>query len=204
VTRKQNFFGQLVAAADVVVLFAMFLLAYWVRAKLWRLGYPLLRMPRLRTAEWILTLVFPAWLIAFRYFSLYNPVSYRSASGVISTTIKAHLLASVLMLNALFILRGFGGASRPFLALMIGFSSVGLVAEKLAVALLMRYQWRLRRQSNVWRVLLVGSRTDAENYLEMVREHPEWNLEVVDVISTSRDDAAVRGVSGNLYPTLEQ
>ncbi len=185
-TRKQNFFGQLVAAADLVVLFATFLLAYWVRVKLWRLGYPLLPMSRLRVIDWILALVFPAWLIAFRYFSLYNPISYRSAPGVIPTTIKAHLLASVLMLNALFIIRGFSGASRPFLALMIGFSFVGLVAEKLAVVFLMRYQWRLRRKSNVWRVLLVGSRTDAENYLAMVREHPEWNLEIVDVISASR------------------
>ena len=50
----------------------------------------------------------------------------------------------------------------------------------------------------------MGSRTDAENYLAMVREHPEWNLEIVDVISASRRDVAVRGIGGNLYPTIEQ
>jgi hypothetical protein len=56
----------------------------------------------------------------------------------------------------------------------------------------MRYRWRLQRRSAVWRVLLVGSQTDAENYLELVREHPEWNLEIVDVVSATPDGAAMK------------
>ena len=56
----------------------------------------------------------------------------------------------------------------------------------------MRYRWRLQRRSAVWRVLLVGSRSDAENYLRLVREHPEWNLRIVDVVSASPAGTAIR------------
>jgi FlaA1/EpsC-like NDP-sugar epimerase len=204
VTRKQNFFGQVVGAADVTVLCVTYIAAYSVRAKMWLHGYPVLPIARAGANAWILTVAFPAWLIAFRYFNLYSPITYRSVATTISKTIKANILGAVLMLNTIFIMRGFAGASRALLALMIVFSSVALVGEKLAVIFVMRYRWRLRRPSTAWRVLLVGSRSDAQNYLEMVREHPEWNLEIVDVVSAYRDETGLKGVSGNLYPTIER
>ena len=203
-TRQQNFFGRLIAATDLVVLFASYLAAYSVRLKLWRLGYPLLPISSARASGWIVTVIFPAWLIAFRYFDLYSPISYKSTSSLITASFKAQVLASVLMLNVVFIIRGFTGVSRPLLALIIMFSFVGLVTEKLAVLFLMRYRWRLQRRSAVWRVLLVGSRSDAENYLELVREHPEWNLEIVDVVSASPNGMAVRNSNGDLHSTIEE
>jgi len=192
VTRRQNFFGRIVATSDLAVLFASFLAAYRVRLKLWELAYPVLPIGSVRSSAWIITVMFPAWLIALRYFSLYSPITYKSTARVIGASFKAQVLASVLMLNAVFIIRGFDGVSRPLLALIMVFSFVGLMTEKLAILFLMRYRWRLQRRSAVWRVLLVGSQTDAENYLELVREHPEWNLEIVDVVSATPDGAAMK------------
>lgn len=203
-TRKQNFFGQVVAAADIAVLCATYMAAYSVRVKMWLHGYPVLPINSAGANAWILTIAFPAWLIAFRYFNLYSPITYRSAATIISKTLKANIVGALLMLNTIFIMRGFAGASRSLLTIMIVFSSLGLVAEKLAVIFFVRYRWRLRRPSTAWRVLLVGNRGDAQSYLELVREHPEWNLEIVDVVSTFRDETGVKGVSTNLYPTVEQ
>ena len=145
-----------------------------------------------RAAAWIITVMFPAWLIALRYCNLYNPITYRSTFRVITASFKAQVLASVLMLNAVFIIRGFNGVSRPLLALIIVFSFVGLSIEKLAIFFLIRYRWPLQRRSAVWRVLLVGSPSEAENYLQLVREHPEWNLEIVDVIPAFPDGTIMR------------
>ena len=202
--RKQNFFGRLTAAADLVVLFGAYLAAYWIRRKLWRLGYPMLPIGSVRANGWIVTVIFPVWLIALRHFKLYDPVSYRRGRRMVAATVKAQILASVLMLNAVFIFRGFSGVSRPLLALIIVCTFVGLMAEKLGILLMMRYRWRLQRRSAVWRVLLVGNHADAQNYLELVGEHPEWNLQIVDVVTPSHSGAAIRGASGNLHPTVEQ
>ena len=125
-TRKQSFFGRVVAAVDLVVLFASYLAAYLVRLRIWQLGYPFLPIGNVRVSGWIVTIIFPAWLIALRYFSLYNPITYRSTPRVLLATLKAHVLASVLMLNTVFIIRGFNGVSRPLLALVIMFSFFGL------------------------------------------------------------------------------
>ena len=163
----------------------------------------MLPIDRARANGWILAIAFPVWLIAFRYFNLYNPIAYRSAFRVVITAFKANFAASVLLMNIIFILHGFPGASRVMMAFMISFSFVAMTAEKLTIVLAMRYRPWLRRPSTAWRVLLVGSRTDAENYLQLVREHPEWNLEIVDVISATRDDA-LRSIDGDLYPAIEQ
>ena len=127
--------------------------------------------------------------------ALFQPVQSDQLSDLLRrywASFKAQILASVLMLNAVFIIRGFNGVSRPLLALIIMFSFIGLITEKLAILFLMRYRWRLQRRSAVWRVLLVGSHTEAENYLELVREHPEWNLEIVDVVSATPDGTATQ------------
>lgn len=174
-----------------MVLFASFLAAYSVRFKLWQLAYPVLPPGSLRAAAWIVTVIFPAWLFALRYFNLYNPVTYRSTPRVLSASLKAQVVAAVLMLNAVFIIRGFNGVSRPLLALIVMFSLVGLMSEKIVILFLMRYRWRLQRRSAVWRVLLIGNQADAENYLQLVRQHPEWNLEIVDVVATTPSTKAV-------------
>jgi FlaA1/EpsC-like NDP-sugar epimerase len=192
VTRHQNFFGRLVAATDLVVLFASYLAAYAVRLKMWELAYPVLPIGGVRSSAWIITVMFPAWLVTFRYLSLYSPITYRSIWRVIVRTVKAQILACLLMLNTVFIIRGFSGVSRPLLVLIMMFSLAGLLTERLAIVFLMRYRWRLQRRSAVWRVLLVGSPADAENYLELVHEHPEWNLEIVDVVPASSDGTAMR------------
>ena len=91
-TRKQNFFGRVIAAADLVVLFGGFLAAYSIRRKLWLLGYPLLPIGNVRRNAWIVTVIFPAWLVALRQFNLYNPVTYRRAMRTLAATIKAQIL----------------------------------------------------------------------------------------------------------------
>ena len=203
-TRQQNFFGRVIAATDLAILCLSYLAAYSVRLNLWLLGYPVMPIGGLRASAWILTIVFPAWLIAHRHFNLYSPATYRTISSVFGPAVKAQVVASVLMLNAVFIIRGWSGVSRPLLALVIMFNSISILTEKLALVFVMRYRWRLQRRSTVWRVLLVGSRADAENYLEVVREHPEWNLKIVDVVAASSAGTAVRTDSGNLHSTTER
>ena len=117
-TRQQNFFGRIVAASDVAALMASYLIAYTIRRKMWELAYPVLPIGSARASAWIITVMFPAWLLALRYFHLYNPITYRSTWRVIGASFKAQILASVLMLNAVFIIRGFNGVSRPLLALI--------------------------------------------------------------------------------------
>ena len=118
------------------------------------------------------------------------------------TTFKANFTASALMMNVIFILHGYPGASRALMAMIIALSFAAMTIEKLAIVVAMLYLPRLRRPSTAWRVLLVGSRSDAENYLQLVREHPEWNLEIVDIISATRDES-MRSVDGDLYPAIE-
>jgi len=179
-----------------------YLVAYSIRRRMWWYGFPVLPINSLGANAWLLPIALPAWLIAFRFLGLYHPTINRSAGNLIVRTLKGHLLGSLIMLNTIFIMRGFAGASRMLLALIIAIGGAGLLLEKVAVMCMIRYGGRFRRQSTAWRVLLVGSKSDAENYLELLREHPEWNLEIVDVISASGEET-VRETNGDLHPAVQ-
>jgi hypothetical protein len=64
-----------------------------------------------------------------------------------------------------------------------------LAAEKLSIYGWMKYRSRLRRPTNSWKVLLVGSRADAEKYLGLVLQHPDWNMEIVGIVPASMNGA---------------
>src|ERR1019366_2303298 len=100
--RKQNYFGQIILAADLAVVIGTYLAAHRVRVWMWLSAYPVLPISRARVDSWIIIVAFAAWMIAARYFSLYNPSTYKSVSRVLAASFKAQILAAVLMLNAIF------------------------------------------------------------------------------------------------------
>ena len=69
-------------------------------------------------------------------------------------------------------------------------SVAGLSLERLAVRVLLNqrtmlfvhHQWQ-RAQRRRWEVLLVADAQDADAYLDMVRAHPQWGIEVAAIVN---------------------
>ncbi len=202
-TRKQNYFGQIILTADLVVVIGCYWAAYCARVWIWQSGYPVLPIGRATVNSWIIILAFAACVIVSRYFGLYIPVSYRSISRVLATSFKAQALEAVLVLNTIFVLRGFSGVSRPLLAFFVLIRLLSSSVERLTIVFVLRYGGRLQRRATAWRVLLVGNPEEAESYLNLVREHPEWNLQIVGIVSATENNPSQR-VGGELYSTTEQ
>jgi FlaA1/EpsC-like NDP-sugar epimerase len=202
VTRKQNFFGQLILAIDLIVLMASYMATYWVRARLVRFTPALLPISTLSAYVWLLPILLLSDLIALRYFELYNAITYRSPLKILGALIKTQTLAGLIIFSTMFILTAWG-PSRSMMGLFILVSYLGLAAEKLSIYALMKYRWRLRRPTTAWKVLLVGSRADAEKYLDLVLQHPDWNREIVGIVSASPAGAPESGGHSDLHPTVE-
>lgn len=184
-----------------MVLILCYSAAYRIRVWMWRAGYPVLPIERASTHSWVIIVAFVGWIIAERYFGLYDPITYKSVSRVLSTSFKAQMLAAVLMVNTIFVLRGLRGISRPLLALLLVLSLLSSAVEKLIVVMVIRNRWRLQGPTTAWRVLLVGNQEEIQSYLDLVREHPEWSQEIVDVISVVPKRTAPMIGRGGLPPS---
>lgn len=181
-TRKQNFFGQLILAVDLVVLMASYLATYYARVWLFRFTSLLLPINGLNAYSWMLPILILSDLVALRYFDLYSAITYRSPLKILSALFKTQILAGLITFSAMFILTNWG-PSRSMMALFITVSYVLLATEKLSIYAVMKYRPRLRRPTTAWKVLLVGNREDAEKYLDLVHEHPDWNTEIVGIVA---------------------
>lgn len=202
-TRKQNFFGQLILTADLVVMMESYLATYWLRSRMTHLSTALPPMTAMDNYIWVLPVLVPSWLIALRYFQLYDAITYKSPFKIISALIKTQVFAALILFSAIFVLKSWS-TSRSLLGLFILISFLGFAAEKLSVHVLMRHRWRLRRSTTAWKVLLVGSRADAEKYLGLVRQHPDWNMEIVGVVPAPQNlNGADRNGHGDLYSTAK-
>ena len=134
-TRKQNFFGQLILTADLVVLMESYLATYWLRSRMPALSPSLIPMNSLDTYSWVLPVLVPSWLIALRYFQLYDALTYKSPVRILSALLKTQVFAALILFSAIFILRA-GATSRSLIGLFIVVSFLGFAAEKLTVSCL--------------------------------------------------------------------
>ena len=205
-TRKQNYFVQLIMTADVAILIGSYVAAYLVHSRLERCFPSMLPIYSVRTYAWIVPILIPSWIIALRYFDLYNPITYKSPRKITFAMIRSQVLATLILLSiaSFFLLRSWRGVSRSLLTLFVAISFTGLLMQKLGVHLAIKYRWLLQRSTTSWKVLLVGTRADAEKYLELVREHPEWNMDVVGVVAASLDGELKSTGDGDLYSTTQQ
>lgn len=171
-------------AADLAVLLESYVVAYYLRthtAQDFSLSLPQLGHG-LRGFSWILIIIVPAWIAALQSFGLYEASTYKSKARMALALSKAHLFASLVLFSAVFVLRQYA-VSRSLLSAFVAVSFICFITEKIAARTAIRY--RANRRRDAWRVLLVGEREDTLSYLNLVREHPDWNVEIVGVLESA-------------------
>ena len=128
--------------------------------------------------DWILLLMIPVWLINIRQFDLYASVRTIKISALISALLKVHIIGTLILSAAIFILdpRGF---SRLLLGGCILLSFVFICTVKLTIKLFCYY---LRLQGrNVRYLLLAGCNETSAALIKLIQKHPEWGLVIVGI-----------------------
>ena len=182
-------------AGDVAVLMLTYIAAYFLRrSSILHMGQSRLGRP-FEYYLWIVFIIVPAWLFSMQLFRLYDASVYRSVTRLMSALFKANALASMILFSAIFILTK-SMISRFFIGEFIAISFAGFAIEKLAVRAAMKYRFASGHRTR--RVLLVGERADAQMYLNLVREHPDWNLEIVGLVGIGDGSGEETG-NGDLH-----
>jgi exopolysaccharide biosynthesis polyprenyl glycosylphosphotransferase len=179
IRRRERLFGEIVLACDMLVLVASLLIAIvlhtFVRDLVnLRNDWPLIR--RL----WILWIACPVWGLLLYGSGLCSTRSYRSVGDIFTRLIQVQVIGGLILMSAMYLTKMLESRiiSQTFLAI----SYLFLLGEKLGVRAMLIGRQHARKPANRWRVLAVGSETEVEAYLRILREYPYWAVDVAAYI----------------------
>jgi Undecaprenyl-phosphate glucose phosphotransferase len=178
--RYSEVFRSLLLVADLALVSASWLAAYWIRFHTGledlhpALASPL-GVPDVRQYELPLLVVVPLWWVLFRRRGLYEARRTRSLLGEAGAVIQATLVGVLLLVALTFFVRSYF-YSRVVIAIFTLLSASSIVALRIAGRLALR---SLRKRGyNLRYVLVVGGGVLAEELLRRIDEHPEAGLRV--------------------------
>ncbi len=165
-------------AADVPVLAAAFLLAYWVREAPLFAGEGAL--PPLAKYGWLLLAIVPVWSGLLAYFGLYGSYRTKPLWAEPAALARVALWATLLTGTVTFALK-MTFVSRLFIGLFGAVAFTLLSAHRVALRTLARRVWRSGYNSR--NVLIVGSGRRAAEIARILEDHKHWGLKVVGAVT---------------------
>jgi Undecaprenyl-phosphate glucose phosphotransferase len=180
-----------VAIADVLLVAASWLGAYWIRF------YTVLEAPQgvapIGPYLTVLLVMAPAWLLLFRSAGLYEAQRTGSLLSEAGRILRANAIGLLLLVTLTFFWKRYF-FSRGVIAIFFVLASGSAIAFRFALRGALR---ALRRRGyNLRHVLVAGSGQLAEEVIDRLRSRPEVGLRIVGVLSAEvpRRDRELRGV----------
>lgn len=194
----ESFLKRLLIAVDLCLVSAAFLLGHYLRNHMgWILefeavdrAYPIGRY--LNLIPYLLIF----WTISLFAGGAYNPMRARSIFSILWDITKATALATLLFGGLAYAMK-LTYVSRILIALISGLSFLFISIERCAVVYLLKH---LHKKGYYTKFLLVvGTGSRAQNYLNTISVHNEWGLKVVGLLDT---DPSLVGKTISGYPVL--
>lgn len=183
--RYSEVFRTLLGVADLILVGAAWLAAYWLR---FEAGLPVPRgVPAPEPYLYALAVILPLFMVLFRSHGLYEARRMDSALGEASAVIRATGVAVFMMAALTFFARNYS-----YSRLALGFFAVLAPTAIITLRSSIRFALRQarRRGKNLRYVLLIGSGPLAESVVTRIQGRPDAGLRMIGVVA----DGAIGGV----------
>lgn len=187
--RHSEVFRTLLRVADLALVSASLVLAYWLRFHT-EIPAPL-GVPQFEAYVWLLVAVIPIWFQLYRSRGLYEPQRTSSLWKEAVAVVAANAVGVLLLAALTFFARQFS-YSRAVLALFFALSSVSVIGLRWSARFALRAA--RRRGYNQRHVLGIGAGELMERFVQSLRARPEAGLRMIGVLS----GAPGRAVAGRV------
>jgi exopolysaccharide biosynthesis polyprenyl glycosylphosphotransferase len=170
-------FGQLVLALDAAVLSVSFFAAHGLRDSFSGYGSLLPVDGHL----WVLGLVLAVSLVLVKGAGLTSSQSYLSLRPLILTTLRVHVIASLLVLSALYLMRAID-VSRLWMQTFVLLAGAAVVLERVAIRTALAVL-AAREHTEARRLLVVGGAPSVARLQQLLDRHPHWGARVHGYVS---------------------
>jgi Undecaprenyl-phosphate glucose phosphotransferase len=190
--QKRQLFEYLFVVADLVVVSAAWVIAYWVRFKS---GWvPVDKgVPEFTQYLSMLLFIWLIWAFVFRRMGLYRPMRGVRRSRELWVLVNANALSILLLISVTYLFREKSSQfSRLVFVYFWALSTVLTVCERSALRFFLR---EVRRKGyNLRYMLLVGAGQVAADMVSRIRLHQELGIQLIGCLS--RDGSEKRGPGG--------
>jgi len=151
---------------------------------------------------WLLLLILPCWYLLYQQAGIYNSLRTVSFWGLVGKLARAHLWGGLFVASLLYLTKT-TEFSRAVLLLFLLYSMAFSLLIKQMVSWILAF-FR-RKGHNVRYLLVVGTGSVAESFLQLVDEHENWGLRVVGLIEVPGENDRTAVKQGHtVIGTLEQ
>lgn len=182
--RREALLRQVLLAADVAVMVVSYIAAYYIRLRIFPLSGP--RPQPVQEYAWVLWVIVPTSIIAFRWSGLYESRTFESLANITRAAVRGQVVAGLILLSSMYLMKK-PEVSRLLLDTYLGLSFLMLLGAR-AVVRLALCSFAVLSSHNLWRVLVIGDGPQAQDYLRMLRERPHWGVQVVAMLSPMSAD----------------
>lgn len=176
---RSHVFWRIATGFDVAILLGSFVVAYAIRdSMIFTARYAELRP--LNTYLWMLWVIIPTWVALLGRFELHRPATFQSISKTLTRLAEVEVLGGLMLFASVFLVDRLE-VSRLFTQMFLVVSAISLAVEKLVLRLLLIRATNKTGRIDRWKVIVVSDLPDADRYLTLLRDHPNW---AVDLIGT--------------------
>ena len=175
---NQRNFNRLQMLLDVVVIAVSYFAAWWLR---FRGPFSETAVRTLSFEQYMFALVFiiPGFLLLYQAFNLYVPMRMQGRRLVLANVIKANTLGLLLIMFVLYTIDE-GHFSRMVIYIFYVINISLEWIERMLVFYIQRDMWR--RGLNQKQLLLVGYSRAAEEYIDRVKQNPQWGYVIRGIL----------------------
>ena len=185
IKNNQRHFNRLHVLIDAIVVAAAYMFAWWLKFSSGILDHEFYMGA--------LVVIVPVYILLYYAFNLYTPKRVQGRRLELSNIVMANTVGLMLLFAGLFTVVSFDEQYQNFSREMFFYFYIANIVTEEAVRLLIRRFLRTIRKNgyNLKHILLVGYSRAAEQYIDRIRQNPQWGYNIRGIL----DDNIARGTS---------
>jgi exopolysaccharide biosynthesis polyprenyl glycosylphosphotransferase len=193
--QRSHLFWQIALCCDGLVLVVSFFVALGTRSA------PSLTMTYgdlypLDNYLWLLCVIIPTWLWLIQRYHLHQPAALVPLWPLLTRLAKVQILGGLMLLASAFLVDRME-VSRLLTQIFLTISAVLLAGEKLAFRAFLKWTERHPGTADRWKVLVVSNDPKARDYLRLLRDHPNFGVELAGPIPLNDEPPMLRSGNGD-------
>lgn len=190
---NQKYFNRLHVVIDGLVIAVSYLLAWYLQFTFF-VDDMIGKLPDSVYLSTLLVIV-PGFLMLYWMFQMYTPKRVQGRRVELANIVKANMIGLLLFMAASFLIKQMDFSRQ----MILNFISLNIVLETLMRNLIRKILMKMRRNGrNLKHIILVGYSRAAEEYIDRIKQNPQWGYQVQGIL----DDKAEVGANYRGVPVI--
>ena len=190
IKNNQQHFNRLHVVLDAIVVMLSYVIAWWIKFSSGIVN-PEIGVLSFNFYMKALILIVPLYLLLYYAFNLYTPKRVQGRRLELSNIIMANTIGILIVFAGFFLVLSYSEDAKNFSrSMFVYFYIINIILEEIERMFIRAILRSVRKKGyNLKHILLVGYSKAAEQYIDRIKQNPQWGYDVQGIL----DDNIARG-----------